>query len=970
MLQGRVETYGIEAVSGWALDTSRLSDDQFVDILDSLVTLTASSTITDNDGDIDSDSETVNIGANLRFYDDGPDISATATTTQIRIDETDNVVASGGETDSPGGNLGTVTMTAASLYTVTTVHESADTPTTPSYALTLSSQGVLSGLLVSSTDTAIRLWNIGGTVYGSTSTTEAGVDTVGLTNVAFTVTINGSGDVTLTQYLGIEHPDTGSHDEDSTPMASGLINVEVTATDFDNDTDAATVDIGSRIVFEDDGPRFGTVDAEININNDATPSSLNNDLQIIIGSDSPNPGNNDVTINDADLTVSVNGTPLDPSDVTITEQSETATTVIYRFSFTYANSPTTETTTFGTLTIHKDTGKYDVVLDAPISGFNIVQTSTEGNTFTGYVPGTSTVDGSQPEVSVTSIVQEAGGDPILFVQFTGDKEPSGGGDHVSVDYDLAAGPDDGDPTTFSEGELVVNDPSWVSTSGSSNGVAGDTIQADEILDFNLYTENPEGNLGMTPTGSATAMFLKFDGIGEAEDLIVILKLMDPDTGEFTTRAVYISNDDIVQGPGTGPGSYAGITLDNNDGLVIIESNDYNGAGENYVIVGAQIMNSEHGLDGEAVDLNSDINVDLNADGDFNDAGESGASDVGSTVPFSSDVDDNAPLKISSIGFVTGGSTDQEAELNFDITIQDADGDTAQQTITVNVGDFPTASEAISTKSTAAVSDSLSTDKSSASVSELISNDNSLTSLDQQMRSMNAANNNAVFLGAIAAAGIGATPAAANHAAFATADFSVGADFMAQSIEPMAASLTVDQPAESMLVAKSATAVQDAAVESAGSSQSASAGSAGDLAGGDAGASAAPVELPGGIDAPVQISAAEIAPAAMTVAMPAAETLVGAKDAGHAVQDAASTGEVARVLADALAGGGNGPSLDAMLDAATGHDAVGSADMLVANWAAAVSHWDMGAFGGFTASHSAVTMDVMTIHPDAGPLTAA
>src|SRR5688572_16286987 len=32
MLQGRVETYGTEAISGWALDTSRLADDQFVDI--------------------------------------------------------------------------------------------------------------------------------------------------------------------------------------------------------------------------------------------------------------------------------------------------------------------------------------------------------------------------------------------------------------------------------------------------------------------------------------------------------------------------------------------------------------------------------------------------------------------------------------------------------------------------------------------------------------------------------------------------------------------------------------------------------------------------------------------------------------------------------------------------------------------------------------------------------------------------
>ena len=33
MLQGRVETYGRDAISGWALDTSRLGEDQFVDIL-------------------------------------------------------------------------------------------------------------------------------------------------------------------------------------------------------------------------------------------------------------------------------------------------------------------------------------------------------------------------------------------------------------------------------------------------------------------------------------------------------------------------------------------------------------------------------------------------------------------------------------------------------------------------------------------------------------------------------------------------------------------------------------------------------------------------------------------------------------------------------------------------------------------------------------------------------------------------
>jgi hypothetical protein len=235
--------------------------------------------------------------------------------------------------------------------------------------------------------------------------------------------------------------------------------------------------------------------------------------------------------------------------------------------------------------------------------------------------------------------------------------------------------------------------------------------------------------------------------------------------------------------------------------------------------------------------------------------------------------------------------------------------------------------------------------------------------------VNAMNSNTVFLGAIAAAGITATPAAAFHGSFEQADFSVGGGAMLQSTAPMAGNLTVEQAAESMLVGKSMAVVQDVVSDSMGSSLSASADSARTLTGSEPSVQSAPVELPGGTDAPAQAMAAEIAPVAMTVAMPAAETLTGAKDASLVVQDAVSADEVAGVLADALAGGGNGPNLDALLDAATGHGA-GSADALVVNWAAAVSHWDMGNFGGFTAGHTAATMDVMTIHPDAAPLTAA
>ncbi|MBA3511969.1 DUF5801 repeats-in-toxin domain-containing protein [Sphingomonas sp.] len=227
-------------------------DDQFTVLANGKITLTATSTITDNDGDTAADSEVVDLGGNIRFADDGPDISVTLAGTQIRIDETDGVVAAGGEVDPLGGNLGTVTVPAATLFTVNNLHTSADAPTTYSYALTLSSQGVNSGLLLSTTNAPIFLYNIDGTVVGSTSATEAGVNTG---NTAFTASINAStGAVTLTQFFAVEHGNTASLDEDSSALAAGVLNVTVTATDFDGDTDTASADLGSVIRFEDDGP--------------------------------------------------------------------------------------------------------------------------------------------------------------------------------------------------------------------------------------------------------------------------------------------------------------------------------------------------------------------------------------------------------------------------------------------------------------------------------------------------------------------------------------------------------------------------------------------------------------------------------------------------------------------------------------------------------------------------------------------
>jgi hypothetical protein len=139
----------------------------------------------------------------------------------------------------------------------------------------------------------------------------------------------------------------------------------------------------------------------------------------------------------------------------------------------------------------------------------------------------------------------------------------------------------------------------------------------------------------------------------------------------------VENADIQKGPGTGPGQYSGISLDNNDGLVIIESNDYNNPGENWVIVGAQIAGSDEGVTGTAINLNSAIGAAGDSDVDNNGSLDTDA------LGFQSDTNDG-PFKISSIGFLTTNTTPQNAQLDFNVTVTDGDGDSITQAISATV----------------------------------------------------------------------------------------------------------------------------------------------------------------------------------------------------------------------------------------------------------------------------------------------
>ncbi|OWK21731.1 hypothetical protein AJ88_11100 [Mesorhizobium amorphae CCBAU 01583] len=164
---------------------------------------------------------------------------------------------------------------------------------------------------------------------------------------------------------------------------------------------------------------------------------------------------------------------------------------------------------------------------------------------------------------------------------------------------------------------------------------------------------------ITPNQTAGAMAIKFDGIGNSEDLMVILDLVSADGVTHTSKAVYISNADIFK-TGQVPAAYAAdFPLDNNDGLVIIEQNDYNGVGESWVIEGAQIMQSANGISGTAIDLNRDT-------------GAGG----GSTGTANFDVTDNDVLKIVDIGFTTTVTQTPDANLDFAFQVEDADADQA------------------------------------------------------------------------------------------------------------------------------------------------------------------------------------------------------------------------------------------------------------------------------------------------------
>ncbi|MDP3796146.1 MAG: retention module-containing protein [Polaromonas sp.] len=343
------------------------------------------------------------------------------------------------------------------------------------------------------------------------------------------------------------------------------------------------------------------------------------------------------------------------STPSVTWASEDLNEAVFDVQFFYAANPLTPgvlTEANGTLTFDKVSGTYELTLDEPIESFSILTTSGTLSKESYNLVGPSE---AQPEIVVSQLADE------FFVRFTGGEEQGGGG----VEFKSSDGTED-----FNNGETFVGAQTWVSISGGANGVASDTLQAGEVLNMDFYTSSPGNNPSPSPgTATANGIYLKLDQLGVGEDFVVILKLVDADNPLVTTtRAIVIDYADIYLSSESNP---YGITFaDGSDGVVIIESNDYNSGGSNWVINGAQLLVSTETVTGEGIDLNRAT-------------GDTGGSTV--TETFGGDTVDNDVIKITDIGFISTTTDTQDASLDFTFTLVDADGDTtATQTLNVTI----------------------------------------------------------------------------------------------------------------------------------------------------------------------------------------------------------------------------------------------------------------------------------------------
>ncbi|VXA84932.1 conserved hypothetical protein [Aeromonas veronii] len=194
-------------------------------------------TVTDKDGD--HASGVLDIGKVISFKDDAPSASAKA-------------AASAGATLDETGGFDAIDITSSAISGLFNTPEyGADGSGSVQYSLSATA-GAGTGLWLegqSGSASEIKLVAVANGYEGWTGGSTSGTK-------AFSVRIDSSGKVTVTQYAALEHGVDGSSasDHDDSVSLAAAIKVVQTVTDRDGDSTTATSASGLNIAFKDDGP--------------------------------------------------------------------------------------------------------------------------------------------------------------------------------------------------------------------------------------------------------------------------------------------------------------------------------------------------------------------------------------------------------------------------------------------------------------------------------------------------------------------------------------------------------------------------------------------------------------------------------------------------------------------------------------------------------------------------------------------
>ncbi|WP_157058277.1 DUF5801 repeats-in-toxin domain-containing protein [Altererythrobacter epoxidivorans] len=211
---------------------------EYNDLLDLDGLVSATVTVTDEEGDYVT-SDPVNIGANLKFYDDGPSVDLTATEHDLTVSDADYA------TDA--------TMNFADAFDF---DGGADGTASTTYTLEVT-DGTASGLFDNASNLEVFLFMDGDDVIGLFGTDSA--DALANGQEVFRVSVDGSGNVKLDQSRAIDHTLSTVSDGVTASLASdGLIQLVGTVYDNDGDFDSISLDIGSNLFFTDDTPTAET----------------------------------------------------------------------------------------------------------------------------------------------------------------------------------------------------------------------------------------------------------------------------------------------------------------------------------------------------------------------------------------------------------------------------------------------------------------------------------------------------------------------------------------------------------------------------------------------------------------------------------------------------------------------------------------------------------------------------------------